>query len=538
MENNLIEQTEQVEKIDKGNVFYVYVYLDPRKQGAYSYGELKFDYEPFYIGKGHEERIDDHIREAILIENKNVTINKNNFPGVNLYKVNKILKIKEETGKDPITLKIKFNLEEKESFSLEKLCIKAIGRYDLGLGPLTNLTDGGDGPSGAIMSEEAKKKMSESRKGRIPWNKGVKNCFSEETMKVILENSIGENNPNYGKHLSDSNKKKIGLANSGKLEVKMIEKFGEIKGKKIAKEIGKKRGLTGKKTILKYSLDGKFIEECHGIQETADKMDVSNSCISDCISGVQQHGAGFIWRLKESENFPKEIEGYVYKEWRRTVPIIQYSLEGIFVKTWNSIVEASEALEITTGSISTYINETSNQRFAGGFIWIEKESEIVVGKIVVEKIIPKKYEKRDKVSGVLQYSLDGIFLKHWISIIDAAKSFIKEENSIKFESILQKKIIQIVDICRKENKTTMGFMWKYFTIEDFPKKIESFKIRNLQRRKVIQLTLGGVFKRIYESVSEAERCVGSSGISRACKKGLSSKGFLWKYAEDYKPEIL
>lgn len=123
------------------NIFYNYVYLDPRKPGVYIYNNLHFDYEPFYIGKGKDDRCYIHLNETV----------ENTF---NPKKFNKIQKIRQKTGYDPIILKIYENLEESISFQNEIDLIRTIGRHDKGLGPLTNLTDGGEGGIGYKHTEE------------------------------------------------------------------------------------------------------------------------------------------------------------------------------------------------------------------------------------------------------------------------------------------------------------------------------------------------------------------------------------------------
>ena len=52
--------------------------------------------------------------------------------------------------------------------------------------------------------------------GQVAWNKGIKNCFSEEVIKKMSESRKG-NNYSYGRILSDETKKKISDGNRGKI---------------------------------------------------------------------------------------------------------------------------------------------------------------------------------------------------------------------------------------------------------------------------------------------------------------------------------
>jgi hypothetical protein len=69
------------------------------------------------------------------------------------------------------------NLSEQDAFALEIKLIAQIGREPIG--PLVNLTDGGEGPSGFKFPREVVEKLRIKNRGRVPWNKGL--TMSEET---------------------------------------------------------------------------------------------------------------------------------------------------------------------------------------------------------------------------------------------------------------------------------------------------------------------------------------------------------------------
>jgi hypothetical protein len=160
----------------------------------YTYAYLREDRTPYYIGKGSSKRVNE----------------------------NKGRPCKKPKDKSRIIF-LKQNLTEQEAFKHEIYMIAVFGRKDLRTGILHNKTNGGDGTSGLIKSDETRKKLSEANKGKNNPNYGK--SFSEEHRRKISESMKGKNNhmygkkgensPNYGKSPSIETRKKISEIKKG-----------------------------------------------------------------------------------------------------------------------------------------------------------------------------------------------------------------------------------------------------------------------------------------------------------------------------------
>lgn len=162
--------------------YYVYIYLDPRKKGNYIYGEYKFDYEPIYVGKGHGNRKDVHLKYKC----RNDHFNK------------KIQKIKREINNEPLVILYRNWMTEEEALKLEEKIISTIGRYDLKKGSLCNHTNGGEGHSGYIKSKETRLKLSKAAKGRI--------LTEEHKQRIRISNTGKSRTVEQKKRISDAHK--------------------------------------------------------------------------------------------------------------------------------------------------------------------------------------------------------------------------------------------------------------------------------------------------------------------------------------------
>lgn len=90
---------------------------------------------------------------------------------------------------------------EAECFAKEREFIALYGRRDTGKGTLCNLTDGGEGHLGIVISDERRRKMSDLVSGERHPNFGK--MLSPETCRKKSEAIKGEKHHLYGKRLSE-----------------------------------------------------------------------------------------------------------------------------------------------------------------------------------------------------------------------------------------------------------------------------------------------------------------------------------------------
>ena len=156
---------------------------DPKR--FYTYAYLREDGSPYYIGKGEGNRA--------------------------YYKRKNEIQLPKDKSR---IIFLKQNLLEEDAFKHEEYMIAVFGRKDLGTGILRNRTNGGEGFSGLIRSEEWKRERSEAMKGENNHRYGK--SFSDETRGKRSEILSGKNNPFYGKKHSEETKQNWSKKRKGK----------------------------------------------------------------------------------------------------------------------------------------------------------------------------------------------------------------------------------------------------------------------------------------------------------------------------------
>lgn len=213
--------TERPNSFPKG--FYVYGHYLPS-------GELK------YVGKGQKYRAWDFTHRSNVWKNY---AKKHGFS----------VKLLAE------------DVPEAEAFELETFVIDFFGRRDKKTGSLINLTDGGDGASGAVRTQETKEKIRQAKLAYHPLR--GKHLPKEWAEKCGVK----------GRGVSQSAREKISLANKGKRRTQ------EQKDRLSKMSIGKGVGAENKNAKPVINLDNgmvfgaatlaiEYVKNVHGVSFT------------------------------------------------------------------------------------------------------------------------------------------------------------------------------------------------------------------------------------------------------------------------------
>lgn len=176
-----------------------------------------------------------------------------------------------------------------------------------------------------------------------------------------------------------------------KMEEFYIKRLNAVKSKKFY-NIAEGGGKIITRKICQYDLKGNLLNCWDSIKAVEKELNFNNSKITSCAKGSygRRTAYGYVWRYSEDsfEKYPilnqynfTDSQRKIFSErisgknnpmygkqginHPRSMKVNQYDLNNNFIKTWDSITEASKSLKI-----KNIIKCCKNERKkAGGFIW-------------------------------------------------------------------------------------------------------------------------------------------------------------------------
>ena len=212
-----------------------------------------------------------------------------------------------------------------------------------------NQTNGGEGGNGYKWTEEQRKKMSESRKGK----------------------NTGKNNPMYGKKHSEESRKKMSEANKGRT-------FSEETRKKMSKASKGKNNYRATK-IYCIELDRYF----DTITEASEYISCARGDISNVLTGKGKTCKGYHWLYANEvneENINK-VMGKEYNTHKSAKSIYCIELDMYF----NTVTEASKYIGCDTSNISMVLIGKSKTAKGMHFLYAEEVNEENINRVTSEE---------------------------------------------------------------------------------------------------------------------------------------------------------
>lgn len=180
--------------------------------------------------------------------------------------------------------------------------------------------------------------------------------------------------------------------------------------------------------------------------------------------------------------------------------IYQYSLDGLFIREWESIVCAEKEMGYNGNTLSIAVKYGLTGK---GFLWTDYK---------VNRLDTSSFSQFNKIRLVYQYNISGEYVQEFKTITDAAKMLNTTTSNI------QRSI--------KGGYKIQNF---YFSHNLYSKYIPE-KTKSLKNTNIHQYSLDGTYIKSYASIKDVALDFGkgcASGIKTSIRLGRAYKEFQW-----------
>ena len=200
--------------------------------------------------------------------------------------------------------------------------------------------------------------------------------------------------------------------------------------------------------------------------------------------------------------------------------IYQFTQDGEFVNIYNSISDAEQKTGLLFANICACCN--GRRKMSGKYQWSYARNIDKIRKVTFD------YKKSNfhEVKKVLQYTLDGHFIKEWGSAKEASRNLHINSSNIS-------------EACNGIFLSHRGFQWRYkqdndpLIIDPVLSRVE--RMANHNKKVIYQIdVITGYIIRKYDSIQEAIDIykINRSTITNVLKGRIDSyKGYAWVYEE-------
>ena len=243
------------------------------------------------------------------------------------------------------------------------------------------------------------------------------------------------------------------------------------------KNIGEYRQQDGTRKltpIIAYDAGGMLVKRFVCVEDAERETGISASRILYQSKGktpgkvsIQERYKKPFYFFRDSEKYPQSIEIEIFGKKTREkgeptepIPVLAYDAKtGIFVAEYPSIAEAYRTTRVAMQTITCFMRLKQPYTIISPktkFVWVRKEGEIAQSVNIVP-FVKKNYEIKME-HRIIQYTLDGEFVKVWDNTHQAAESGADTENLIR------------KCLTGKRKSPKLNYQWAFYT-PDFQRSI-------------------------------------------------------------------